>query len=133
MSDLQDNRRSPVETRARRRIRLAVESRGYQLASLEWEPPYVGGEMEGWCGGWLGTTDPKHLPNCWPGDEIMGLSVEQVLAWVDTFVKPPESCECTATHSPMIPLRDDPQTGLHVPSCRWHIRYRLPWWEVSDV
>jgi hypothetical protein len=117
------------ETRARRRIRLAVESRGYQLASLKWEPWYLGGEKEGICGGWYGTTDRPHMANTWPGDEIMGLSVEEVLAWIDQFVHPPEPCECTATHSPINPIRDDPETGLHVLTCRWHIRYRLPWWE----
>ena len=125
-----DTRRK--ETRARRRIRLAVESRGYRLIELRWEPWHDGGEKSGTCGGWLGRLDRPYEKNAWPGDEIMGLCVEQTLAWIDTFVAPPESCDCGLSHSPLIQLRDAPETGLHVPSCRWHIRYRLPWWRPSD-
>jgi hypothetical protein len=121
-----------TETRARRRIRLAVESRGYKLTSLEWEPWYPGGEKEGICGGWSGTVDRPYMENTWPGDDIQGLSVEEVLAWIDEFIKPPEPCACTCTHYPLNPIKGDPQTGLHVPECRWHIRYRMPWWDSES-
>lgn len=118
-----------TETRARRRIRLAVESRGYQLTSLEWEPWSMGGEKEGICGGWHGTTDRPYMRNSYPGDEIMGLSVEEVLAWVDAFIDPPESCECDGPRFPMNPTKGKPRRGRHDPDCKWYIRYHLPWWD----
>lgn len=74
------------ETRARRRIRQAVEEKGYRLVSLEWEPWSNGGEKSGICGGWYGELDPKYAPNDWPGNEIMGLSVDEVLDWIEEFV-----------------------------------------------
>lgn len=40
------------ESRARRRIRQAVESRGYALVSLDYEPWYNAGEMCGIGGEW---------------------------------------------------------------------------------
>ena len=127
------------ETRARRRIRLAVESRGYTLTSLAWEPWGMAAEKEGVPGGWYGTLDrPTSAHDLTPG-EIMGLSVEETLAWIDEFVPPPEGCGCTADHSPMLAASamGDPETGLHEPSCRWRIAYRLPWWtsdaEVHDA
>jgi hypothetical protein len=41
-----------AESRARQRIRKAVESRGYTVLAMEWEPWTPGGEKEGICGGW---------------------------------------------------------------------------------
>lgn len=117
-----------TETRARRRIRQAVESRGYQLASLEWDPPVDGGEMSGLCGGWYGTTDRPYEGRTWPGNDIMGLSVDEALAWIDTFVIPPEPCDCGFDHNPLVPVKGSPDHGLHLPTCRWHIKYRLRWW-----
>lgn len=112
------------ETRARRRIRQAVESRGYKLVSLEWEPWSNGGEKSGICGGWYGTLDRPTSPNIWPGNEIMGLSVDETVAWVDTFVPPPEPCDCL----PLYPLTAQVPTFAHGPECQWHLDYRLHWW-----
>lgn len=40
------------ETRTRRRIRKAVESRGYSVVDIAWEPIYNAGEMMGYADGW---------------------------------------------------------------------------------
>lgn len=74
------------ETRARRRIRQAVEAKGYRLVFLEWEPWSPGGEKSGICGGWYGEVDPPYCRWSIPGTEIMGLSVDEVLAWIEEFV-----------------------------------------------
>jgi hypothetical protein len=120
-----------TETRARRRIRQAVESRGRELAFLDWSPWQAAAEKEGIGGGWYGQLEPL---NDDPLDainqvDVMGLSVEEAIAWIDVLIDPPEPCECAARHSPLFPLRGDPQTGRHEPGCRWHLRYRWPWWD----
>lgn len=117
-----------AETRARRRIRQAVESRGYKLTALEWEPWSDGGDKSGICGGWFGTVDRPYRRNEWPGDEIMGLSVEETLAWIDEFIDPPEPCACPELDLLDHPLRALNPTWMHSGHCRWHIRYWLRWW-----
>jgi hypothetical protein len=123
------------ETRARRRIRKAVESRGYGVKSIEWEPVYYGGEMDGACGGWALTTDRPHVPNTYPGDDLYGFTVEMMLAEIDEWLRPAEPCACDQgirwgdrPRSPNRPLKGEPHRTLHEPDCRWHIAYRLPWW-----
>lgn len=120
------------ETRARRRIRQAVESRGYSVLSMEWEPWSPGGEKEGIRGGWVVHTDAPLFPNTNYGDEVMGLSVEEALADVDWTIRPTEPCDCYPNdrkgRHPAHTIKGDPQRPLHEPACRWFIRYRLPWW-----
>ncbi len=119
------------ETRARRRIRLAVESRGFTLASLDYEPAYDCGEKMGIGGGWVGTTIEKIWPNSFPGDEFGGLSVEECLADIDWQIKPTEACECARPtgFSPFGGVKGWPsRVGCHDEECRWFIRYHLPWW-----
>lgn len=119
-----------AETRARRRIREAVESRGYQVETLEWEPIYYAGEMEGDAGGWLVILDRPYLERTRPGDELYGLSVEEVLAAVDYWLPPAEPCECDRAHDPIAAVRvkGDPQRPTHGIDCPHHITYRLRWW-----
>lgn len=116
-----------VETVARRRIRHAVESRGYRLVSLEWEPWSNGGEKSGICGGWLGELDRPTHPNIFPGTEIMGLSVDETVAWVDQFVPTPEPCNCAERDYPY-PMQAHEPTFMHDEDCRWRLRYWLRWW-----
>lgn len=124
-----------TETRARRRIRKAVESRGYAVESMEWEPIYNAGEMMGLAGGWWITLDRDYLPRTTPGNDLGGLSVEEVLAEVDYWLEPTEPCDCDQLsasglnrRAPNRPLKGDPQRGLHDPECKWRIPYRLRWW-----
>lgn len=125
-----------AETRARRRIRKAVESRSHRLATLEWEPWYDAGEKSGIGGGWCGTTEDPFLPNTTSGNEFYGLSVEETLAHLDSFMEPPESCACdrprfyrsTGPNKTQLHLR-----GMHDEGCRWFLRYRLPWWDMYDA
>ena len=121
------------ETRARRRIRNAVESRGYAVESLEWEPWYDGGEMNGLGGGWTLILDRNYVPNTTPGNDLYGYSVEEVLAYIDYWLRPIESCACNLQHDPMTACRliEDPEKPTHDTECRWHIRYRLPWWTAE--
>lgn len=126
----------PSETRTRRRIREAIESRGHHVISMKWEPIYNGGEMSGLCGGWTVLTDAPWIANTNYGDEVYGLNVEDVLAGVDWSWPPPEPCGCypedrTGRH-PSHTIKGDPERPLHEPTCRWFIDYHLPWWPKVD-
>lgn len=118
------------ETRARRRIRQAVESRGYSVEFIDYEPWYNAGEMMGIGGGWTVEVDRPYLQNCWPGNELHGLSVEEILADIDYWLKPAEPCGCDLKHHASLAanVKGDPQRTTHDPDCRHHIKYRLPWW-----
>lgn len=120
------------ETRARRRIRKAVENRGFKVLSMEWEPWYNAGEMSGLAGGWSVETDRPWEPNCNYGSEAYGLSVEEVLACIDYFFTPNEPCSCYSgerpDRMPMNLLKGEAEGVLHKAECRWHIEYHLPWW-----
>lgn len=118
-----------AETLRRRRIRQAVESRGYQIKEITWEHWHNAGEKSGMGGGWTVIVDRPYIENSVPGDDLFGLSVEEVLADIDYWLKPPELCSCDLNHSANRPLIDDPQKPTHSPDCRWHISYKLPWWK----
>lgn len=113
------------ETRARRRIRQAVESRGFKLVTLDWEPVSAGSEMGGSCGGWYGRVDRPTDDHTWPSNEVMGLNVDSVIAWVDCFFPTPEPCDCTSGVSPF--YSHEP-VSMHDPDCKWHLDYWMPWW-----
>ncbi|KQR02497.1 hypothetical protein ASF72_10715 [Arthrobacter sp. Leaf141] len=119
------------ETRARRRIRKAVESRGYAVKELTWQPIYDAGEMSGLAGGWDLTVDRPYLANTFPGDDLGGLSVEELLASVDYWLPPDEPCTCDREHHAVMRAGriNDPQKTTHDPACKWHIPYRLRWWK----
>ncbi len=57
------------ESTARRKIRQAVEARGYALVELRWSPWGAAAEKEGIPGGWEGWVDPV------PHNEIVGVSL----------------------------------------------------------
>lgn len=120
------------ETRARRRIRQAVESRGFKLLTLEWEPWSDGGEKSGICGGWYGTVDRQTHPSFFPGNEVMGLSVEEAVAWVDEFFPTPEPCACKKPDYPRPSQAHEP-TFMHEPECRWRLNYWLAWWGPKEA
>lgn len=122
------------ETRARRRIRQAIESRGHVLDELEWEPWSLGGEKEGMLGGWSGATVEDFMPNTTPGNEFYGYDVEECLAHIDWAIEPPEPCACERPrfHSPLSNIRGALEIGMHDESCRWFIRYRLKHWSRSE-
>lgn len=106
------------ETRQRKRIREAVESRGYYVDELEWEAPYNGGEMSGWCGGWTLTLDRAYLENSFPGNDFYALSTDELLADVDYWLVPVVPCSCDRSHSATMAARviNDPQKPTHDPS-----------------
>ena len=119
----------------RERIRKAVESRGFKVESLTWEPVYNGGEMEGLCGGWTLIIDRPYNDYTCPGNDLYALSVDELLADIDWALTPPTPCGCAnepgeyPLRHPSIPIVDDPQRPLHRADCEWHIRYRLRWWD----
>ena len=120
------------ETRARKRIRLAVESRGFTLESLDYETPYNAGEMAGIGGGWYGATVELIWPNTFPGNEFCGLNAEDVLADIDWSLRPTEPCDCERPQGfhPRGGVKGWPsQVGMHDPDCRHYIKYRLTWWQ----
>lgn len=121
---------SDAESRQRKRIRAAVESRGFRVDTLTWEHHYPGGEKSGICGGWSLTVDRNFLANTYPGNDLYGLSADELLAEVDYWLQPPESCDCDRTHSAIAAasVLGDPEQPTHRVGCRWHLRYRLPWW-----
>lgn len=118
------------ETHTRRRIRKAVESRGYKVAVLYYESVRNGGEMDGWTGGWTLVLNRSYLPNTFPGDEIYGFGVNEVLAYIDYWLVPEGECPCDRSHDPLRAVRliNDPQKPTHDPSCEFHIPYQLRWW-----
>jgi hypothetical protein len=114
-----------TETRGVRRIRKAVESRGYGLASVEWEKLNGYGE-----GGWFITLDRDYLPNSHPGNDLCAETLDDLIAYIDHQLKPAEPCACGRTHHPLIVLKGDPPIPLHDESCPNFLRYRLAWWPV---
>ena len=122
-----------TESRARRRIRQAVESRGYAITSIDYEPWYNAGEKCGIGGGWSIELDRPYLENCFPGNELGGLSVEEVLAEIDYWLRPEGTCDCDRRHHPVMAanVKGDPQKPTHGPDCPHHIKYRLPWWNAA--
>ena len=119
-----------TETSTQRRIRKAVESRGYSISEMEYEAPYDAGEMMGYSGGWLITLDRPYLENTWPGDDLGGFNVEEVLAAIDYWLSPSGDCPCDRTHDPIAAARvkGDPKRPTHGPDCEFHIPYQLRWW-----
>jgi len=92
-----------AETRARRRIRQAVEAKGYRLRSLTWEPWGSAAEKSGPSGGWFGEVEPPWGINLdtgrqwvFPGDDLCGLSVKDVL---DAIVRWPDRTRKKASTS----------------------------------
>jgi len=70
-------------TRERRKIRKAIEAKGRKLTSLTWEHWYNGGEGAGICSGWSGTFEPPSRV----GNDFYGLSVADVLDWIEEFIQ----------------------------------------------
>jgi len=75
------------ESRAHRKIRQAVEAKGYSLVELTWEPWQAAGEKEGIGGGWWGRVEPDPSPPGSSGlDWIGGLSWQECVAFVEDFI-----------------------------------------------
>jgi hypothetical protein len=74
-----------TESRARRKIRLSVEAKGYTLTELTWEPWGRAAEKEGIPGGWEGYVTPEPL-GLGGTPAVMGLSVGEALEWVEQFL-----------------------------------------------
>lgn len=126
---------SAAESRTRRRIRKAVETRGYSVLSMEYEAAYSAGEKMGMGGGWTVLTDAPLLPNTNSGDDFIGLNVEEVLADIDWDGGRKRPCDCypeDCDRHPLVPIKGDPEHPLHEPDCVHHIAYRLPWWSRPE-
>src|SRR5678815_4529158 len=113
----------PRETRARRRIREAVELYGYRLIRLDYEPMSAGAEKAGPDGGWFGEIERadglKEDPLSSGDHAVLGYNVEHALDWIDQFVKPVEPCgDVWTTENALARRRAQVQT--HGPDCRYH-------------
>jgi hypothetical protein len=117
-----------AETRGVKRIRKAVESRGYGLARVEWEKVNGYGE-----GGWFITLDRDYLPNSRPGNDLCAETLDELIAYIDHQLKPTEPCDCGRTHHPLIVLKGDPAIPLHDPACPNFLAYRLRWWPTEQT
>ena len=118
------------ETRARRRIREAVEARGYTLTRLTWEPWGAAAEKSGISGGWECQVSPRPIENFYGSEDFCGLSVEELLQYLDQFLPPREPCECpkqdrSPTLEPFTPI------FFHTEACPYRIRYWLRWWGAA--
>jgi hypothetical protein len=125
------------ETRARRRIRQAVESRGFKVEALDWEPIYDSG-MDGPAGGWALDLDRDCFENTHPGNDLYALNVEEMIGYIDWALIPPSPCRCypdgkRPQRLPIHPLVGDPNEPLHAEGCEWRLNYRLSWWPESTV
>lgn len=109
---------------------MAVESRGHAVKSLNWESIYDTG-MDGPGGGWALRLERDYIANTFPGNDLYGLSVEELLAQIDYWLRPDGPCGCDRSHSADMAARqiNDPQKPTHGPECRWHIPYHLRWWK----
>ncbi len=118
------------ESRARRRIRQAVELYGYRLVRLDWEPVSAGAEKSGPDGGWFGEIERADGVVSDPlsgGDHaVLGYNVEHALDWIDEFVKPVEPCGHSWTIENSL-ARKRAQVQTHPEGCRYHLTYSLPW------
>lgn len=77
-----DRRADERETRARRKIRQAVEAKGWTITRMDWEPIRPGGEKEGPDGGW-------YVEVCAPSggmDWVMGYSWQDAVEWAEKFL-----------------------------------------------
>lgn len=120
-----------MTSRQRTRIKKAVESRGFHVKELDWEP--LAGDVGdmGNPGGWSLVVDRPYAERTIPGDDLYGLSVEELLAGIDYSLQPARRCACPSGRPgrhPLITLKGDPQEPLHARTCVWFIEYRLPWW-----
>lgn len=126
-----------MTSRQRKRIQRAVELRGFHVKELDWEP--LAGDVGdmGNPGGWALVVDRPYVERTWPGDDLYGLSVEELLADIDWSLRPPEPCACQPWPSPawmpLHHLKGDPQRPLHEPGCRWFVDYRLRWWPAPGA
>lgn len=120
------------ESRARRRIRTAVESRGYAVESMSYEPWYNAGEMSGIGGGWEVILD-RAFGTFY--NDFHALSVDEMLAEIDYWLKPETPCGCDRKHHAVLAsnIKGDPQKTTHSPTCAHHIKYRLPWWSTESA
>ncbi len=76
-----------AESRARRKIREAVEARGYTIHDLTWEPWGRAAEKEGIPGGWWFRVGPDPTPHGSSGlDWFGGLSWQEAVANVEEFL-----------------------------------------------
>jgi hypothetical protein len=71
-----------AETRARRKIREAVEAKGWTLLRLVWEPISPGGEKEGLCGGWYGVCRAPSGGEDW----VMGYNWRETVEWAEKYL-----------------------------------------------
>jgi len=69
------------ETLARRKIREAVEAKGWSLAGLMWEPVTRGSEKCGPFGGWHG--DVYNDETCEFIGPVLGLSWQEAVRWIE--------------------------------------------------
>jgi hypothetical protein len=73
-----------AESRARKKIRQAVEAKGYTITRFDWEPIRPGGEKEGLEGGWYLEVRAPSGGEDW----VMGLNWRDAVEWADRFLKP---------------------------------------------
>lgn len=71
------------ESRRRRKIREAVEARGWTLTTLEWEPIGAASEKEGPSGGWYGECRAPSGGMDW----VMGYTWQDCVQWAADFLK----------------------------------------------
>lgn len=70
------------ETRARRKIREAVEARGWSIDVMRWEPIGAAAEMAGPSGGWYLEVRAASGGVDW----VLGYSWQECLRWIDEFL-----------------------------------------------
>lgn len=85
-------RNSTTESRARRRIRLALAAKGYTPELIEWSPITAGAEKSGPDGGWyVPFTPPAPISGLYPGETlVLGYNVSEVLADIERLPAPSE-------------------------------------------
>jgi hypothetical protein len=70
------------ETRARRKIREAIEAKGWTVTLMNWEPIRPGGEKEGPEGGWYCEVRAPSGGEDW----VMGLNWRDAVEWANKWL-----------------------------------------------
>lgn len=70
------------ESRARRKIRQAIEAKGWTVTLMTWTPISAGGEKEGPAGGWYCEARAPSGGQDW----VMGYSWQDAVEWAEKWL-----------------------------------------------
>jgi hypothetical protein len=82
MSESQARQSATTESRARRKIREAIEAKGWTVLRMEWEPIRAGAEKSGPEGGWYVEARAPSGGTDW----VLGYSWQDAVEWAERWL-----------------------------------------------